>query len=63
MSSISNRFFVTALDDGTTLHGNLASDKSLSQAWSGTSAIPNWTIASEQPTIYLTLMTLKVGLS
>lgn len=56
MSQISNRFFVTALDDGTTLHGNLASDKSLSQAWSGTAAIPNWTIASEQPTIYLTML-------
>ena len=56
MSQISNRFFVTALDDGTTLHGNLASDKSLSQAWSGTAAIPNWTVASEQPTVYLTLL-------
>lgn len=56
MSSISNRFFVTALDDGTTLHGNLASDKALSQAWTGTSAVPNWTVADEQPTIYLTLL-------
>lgn len=56
MSQISNRFYVTALDDGTTLHGNLSSTKPLSQAWNGSSAIPNWTIASEQPIIYLTLL-------
>ena len=56
MSQISNRFYVTALDDGTTLHGNLASTKPLSQAWNGSSAVPNWTQASEQPVIYLTLL-------
>ena len=56
MGSISNRFYVTALDDGTTLHGNLSSDKPLSQAWNGSSAVPNWQQASEQPTIYLTLL-------
>ena len=56
MSSISNRFYVTALEDGTTLHGNLASDKSLSQSWNGTGAVPNWTVAANQPTIYLTLL-------
>jgi hypothetical protein len=56
MSTISNRFYVTAIDDGTTLHGNLASDKSLTQAWNGSSAVPNWTAPSEQPTIYLTLL-------
>ena len=56
MSTISNRFYVTAIDDGTTLHGNLASDKSLTQAWNGSSAVPNWTTPSEQPTIYLTLL-------
>lgn len=56
MSQISNRFYVTALDDGTTLHGNLSSTKPLSQAWNGSSAVPNWTIASEQPIIYLTLL-------
>jgi len=56
MSSISNRFFVTALDDGTTLHGNLASDKSLSQAWTGSSAVPDWTVNANRPTIYLTLL-------
>lgn len=56
MSQISNRFYVTALEDGTTLHGNLVSDKSLSQSWNGNTAVPNWTTASEQPTIYLTLL-------
>lgn len=56
MSQISNRFYVTALDDGTTLHGNLASTKPLSQAWNGSSAVPNWTQSAEQPIIYLTLL-------
>lgn len=56
MSTISNRFYVTALEDGTTLHGNLVSDKSLSQSWNGTSAVPDWTVAADQPTIYLTLL-------
>lgn len=56
MSQISNRFYVTALDDGTTLHGNLSSTAPLSQAWNGTSAVPNWTVAAEQPVIYLTLL-------
>lgn len=56
MSQISNRFYVSALEDGTTLHGNLVSDKALTQAWNGSTAVPNWTTASEQPTIYLTLL-------
>lgn len=56
MSSISNRFYITALEDGTTLHGNLAADGSLSQAWNGQSAVPDWTVPTNQPTIYLTLL-------
>lgn len=57
MSTISNRFYVTALEDGTTLHGNLASDRTLTQAWNGRTAVPNWTDnPNEQPTIYLTLL-------
>lgn len=56
MSTISNRFYVTALADGTTLHGNLAADKSLSQSWNGSSAIPDWTVSGNQPTIYVTLL-------
>lgn len=56
MSSISNRFYITALEDGTTLHGNLAVEGSLSQAWNGQAAVPDWTITANQPTIYLTLL-------
>lgn len=58
MSTISNRFFITALDDGTTLHGNLVSTKSLTQGWNGTAAVPNWRTAqsSEKPIVFLTLM-------
>lgn len=55
MSTISNRFFVTALDDGTTLHGGLASTKPLVQAWNGNAPEPNWTDESKRPIIYLTL--------
>ena len=56
MSQISNRFYVTALEDGTTLHGNLVSDKSLTQAWNGSAAVPSWENTSDSPTIYLTLL-------
>lgn len=59
MSTISNRFFVSAIDDGATLHGNLACDKTLSQGWDAASQTcsPNWaTDTSSRPTIYLTLL-------
>lgn len=63
MANIGNRFFVTALDDGTTLHGNLSVDGSLSQAWNEAtqSAVPNWattgtTGTEDQPTLMLTLL-------
>lgn len=63
MGLISNRFFVTALDDGTTLHGNLSVDGSLSQAWNPATqaAVPSWattgtTGTKDQPTIMLTLL-------
>lgn len=56
MSTISNRFYITALEDGSTLHGNLASDKSLTQMWTGSSAVPNWEEEINQPEIYLTLL-------
>lgn len=63
MGMISNRFFVTALDDGTTLHGNLSVNGSLSQAWNaGTnSAVPSWattgtTGTKDQPTLMLSLL-------
>lgn len=59
---ISNRFFVSALDDGTTLHGNLSVNGSLSQAWNGSAAVPDWHTTEQnrgtpdQPTIMLTLL-------
>lgn len=66
MSTISNRFYCTVLEDGTTLHGNLVSDKSLSQSWNGSAASPNWASPTPpsssnpapfaEPTIWLTLL-------
>lgn len=55
MSNISNRFFVTAIDDGTTLHGVLSSNKSLTQGWNGSTADPDWSISTNSPTITLQL--------
>jgi len=56
MSTISNRFYITSLEDGVTLHGNLESDRSLSQGWNKNVAVPDWTVAANQPTVYLTLL-------
>ena len=56
MSSISNRFYVEAVDDGSTLHGQLLSTKALTQAWTGRTAVPKWTVAGNQPTVYVDLM-------
>jgi hypothetical protein len=56
MSSVSNRFYVEAIDDGSTLHGQLLSTKALTQAWTGSAAVPNWTDAANQPTVYVDLM-------
>jgi hypothetical protein len=59
MSTIGNRFYVTALEDGTTLHGNLVSVGSLTQGWveSTNTPVPNWkTETDKQPIIYLTLL-------
>lgn len=56
MSTASNRFYVTALQDGSTLHGNLSTVGSISQSWNGTSAYPDWTVAANQPIIYVTLL-------
>lgn len=56
MSSVSNRFYVEAIDDGSTLHGQLLSTKALTQAWTGNAAVPNWTVAVNQPTVYVDLM-------
>lgn len=56
MSTISNKFFVTALEDGTTLHGNLRATMSLTQAYNDGVCVPDWTQSANQPTIYLSLM-------
>ena len=56
MSSVSNRFYVEAIDDGSTLHGQLLSTKALTQAWTGSAAVPNWNVAGNQPTVYVDLM-------
>lgn len=56
MSGISNRLYISTLEDGTTLHANLASDISITQAWTGITSTPDWTNPANQPTIYLTLM-------
>lgn len=56
MSTISNKFFVTALEDGTTLHGALRSDKALVQSNNNGACIPDWSVAANQPTIYVSLL-------
>lgn len=56
MSTVSNRFFVEAIEDGSTLHGQLLSTKPLTQAWTGTTAIPSWTVATNQPIVYVNLL-------
>lgn len=59
MSTVGNRFYVTALEDGTTLHGNLVSIGSLTQGWveATSTPVPNWkTETNKQPIIYLTLL-------
>lgn len=56
MSSVSNRFYVETIDDGSTLHGQLLSTKALTQAWTGTAAVPDWTQDSNRPTIYVDLL-------
>lgn len=55
MSRISNKFFITAIEDGSTIHGILNSTKPLSQSWSGSSAAPDWEIFSNRPIVYLSV--------
>ena len=55
MGTISNRFFVQVIEDGTTLHGEIRATKSLTQAYKNPGCIPNWTVPANQPTIYVTL--------
>lgn len=55
MEQVSNRFFVSAITDGVTIHGSLRSDKSLVQAWNG-GCVPDWLDSNNQPTITLSLL-------
>lgn len=56
MDRISNSFYINAIEDGTTLHGNILSTKPLTQAWANGAAVPDWTVAAKQPTVYITLL-------
>ena len=55
MSTISNRFMVTAIEDGTTLHGTLIATKSLAQSYNNGSCNPDWSVPANQPVIYVSL--------
>lgn len=55
MNDIQNRAFVQYLEDGSQLHYELRSTKSLNQALSMGHCIPDWTIAANQPIIWLSL--------
>lgn len=53
---ISNKFTVSILEDGSQYTGALVSNNALTQAWNGTSAIPDWsTDVSSRPLIYMLL--------
>lgn len=56
MSTISNKFYVEALDDGSTLHAQLLSDKSLTQGYTAGGCVPDWTQAANQPVVYVDLI-------
>ena len=56
MSTISNKFIVSIIEDGVTLHGELRATRSLTQAYKSGTCIPDWTDTSKQPVIYMTLM-------
>lgn len=65
MNNISNRFTINVIDDGTSLHGNLVADNTMSQSWDGGSCSPSWatdmttnppTGTYRQPTIKMVLL-------
>lgn len=56
MSTISNKIYVEAIDDGSTLHAQLLSDKPLSQGYTSSGCVPNWNTAANQPIIYVDLI-------
>lgn len=52
---ISNSFFVQVIEDGSMLRGEIRSTKPLSQAYSDGTCVPNWTVAANQPVVYVVL--------
>lgn len=57
MGYVSNQIFMSAIDDGTTIHGSLVANKSLSQGYNKDNGrfTPDWSEGAG-PTIYLTLL-------
>lgn len=56
MSTISNKFFIQVLEDGSTLRGQLLSTVTPAQSYKDGTFIPNWaTTASSRPLVYLSL--------
>ena len=54
LTKVSNRVFITAINDGTSISAVLRSDKSLAQTYSSISqiAVPNWDDPENQPTAF-----------
>lgn len=56
MSTISNKFFIQVLEDGSTLRGQLLSTITPAQSYKDGTFIPNWaTTATARPLVYLSL--------
>ena len=57
MSRLSNRIMVSVLEDGRQIIANImVANGSLSQAWNGGTAIPDFTETAKQPLLYLSIM-------
>jgi hypothetical protein len=58
MGYVSGQIFMSAIDDGTTIHGGLMADKSLSQGYDKAKKkfTPDWSVDANRPTIWLTLL-------
>ena len=55
MGSVSGRFYVTSIKDGTVISAVMRSDKTLAQMFSTDSGAcnPDWTVAANQPTAFV----------
>lgn len=49
MGQISNRILISSVNDGTTIHGSLRANVSLTQGWDGAAATPDWTAEYTDP--------------